>query len=250
MDLKTASGSNMSKKKVPKDVFHGSAGSSFVQKKKVVLGNVKYSGDERDISLSKSEPGDSMYSDVDSLSGDDEDVGMSSVYGASLLGSAATTPKVKHVNTGIMFGFPFGSSDFIIDDHEIVLPPHVEVSVKNFFALDINFSAVESKSATAKPHVIRKLFLKINGFGGATTLSKFEGIIRLTFTSSENMGKAMSLARENNIIVNSNLKRQGIHSDWAVVIKEIPMDTPKDMIVTAVTKFGEIKSIRVQLIGL
>ncbi|KAG9305913.1 hypothetical protein G9A89_016566 [Geosiphon pyriformis] len=64
------------------------------------------------------------------------------------------------------------------------------------------------------------------------------------------MKKATSLARENNIIVNSNLKRQGIHSDRAVVIKEIPIDTPKEMIVAAVSKFGEIKSIKIQLIGL
>ncbi|KAG9289136.1 hypothetical protein G9A89_022445 [Geosiphon pyriformis] len=64
------------------------------------------------------------------------------------------------------------------------------------------------------------------------------------------MEKAMSLAKENNIIVNSNLKRRGIHSDWAVVIKEILIDMPKKMIVTAVSKFGEIKSIKIQLIGL
>ncbi|KAG9306301.1 hypothetical protein G9A89_018184 [Geosiphon pyriformis] len=64
------------------------------------------------------------------------------------------------------------------------------------------------------------------------------------------MEKAVSLARENNIIVNSDLKRQGIYSDRAIVIKEISMDTPKEMIVTAVSKFGEIKSIKIQLIGL
>ncbi|KAG9286030.1 hypothetical protein G9A89_022707 [Geosiphon pyriformis] len=44
--------------------------------------------------------------------------------------------------------------------------------------------------------------------------------------------------------------KSGVHSDWAVVIKKIPMDTPKEMIVAAVTEFGEIKSIKIQLIGM
>ncbi|KAG9297989.1 hypothetical protein G9A89_018817 [Geosiphon pyriformis] len=251
MDLKTALGGDMSKKKASKDDFHGSAGGFFVQKKRMVLGNVKHFGDKRDISLSKSEPGDSVYFDVDSLFGDDKDVGMTGVYGGSLLDLAATTSKAKCVNTGIMFGSSLGSPDFTIDDDEIVFPLHVsislekkwidpkvvktqvEVSVKKSFALDINLSAVEGKSAMAKTQVIRKLFSKINGFGRATTPSKFEGIIRSTFTSSESMEKAMSLVKENNIIVNSDLKKQRIHSDWAMVIKEILMDMPKDMIVTA-----------------
>ncbi|KAG9286107.1 hypothetical protein G9A89_022784, partial [Geosiphon pyriformis] len=258
VDLKTALGSNMSKKKAPKDAFHGPASGSFIQKKKVVLGNVKHSGDERDISLSKSGLDNSVYSNVDSLSGDDKDVGMTDVYGESLLDSAVTTPKAKRVDTGTMFGSPLGSPDFIMDNDEIVLPPRVsislekkwidpkivktqvEVSVKKSFALDINFSAVEDKSATTKTQVIRKLFSKINSFGEATTLSKFEGIIRSTFTLLKSMEKAASLARENNIIVNNQ----------TVVIKEIPMNMLKDMIIIAVAKFGEIKSIRVQLIGL
>ncbi|KAG9300792.1 hypothetical protein G9A89_023590 [Geosiphon pyriformis] len=64
------------------------------------------------------------------------------------------------------------------------------------------------------------------------------------------MEKIMSLVRENNIIVNSDLKRQVIRSDQTVVIKEIPMNMPKKMIVAAVSEFGEIKSIKIQLIGL
>ncbi|KAG9305698.1 hypothetical protein G9A89_022620 [Geosiphon pyriformis] len=256
MDLKTASSGDMSKKKAPKGAFHGSAGGSFAQKKRVVLGNVKHSGDERDISLGKSEPGNSMYSNVDSLSGNDKDVGITGVHGGSLLGSATTTLKAKRVNTGTMFGSLLGSPDFTIDNDEIMLSLHVsipldkkwidpkivktqvEVSVKKSFALDIDLSAVEEKSAMAKTQVIRKLFSEINGFGGATTASKFEEIIKSTFTSSESMEKAVLLAGKNNIIINSDLKRQGVRSDRAIVIKEIPMDTPKEMIVAAVSEFG------------
>ncbi|KAG9284930.1 hypothetical protein G9A89_006308 [Geosiphon pyriformis] len=41
-----------------------------------------------------------------------------------------------------------------------------------------------------------------------------------------------------------------MRSDWAVIIKKILMDTPKDIIVTAVFEFGEIKLIKIQLIGM
>ncbi|KAG9291349.1 hypothetical protein G9A89_003453 [Geosiphon pyriformis] len=185
----------MSKKKVPKGAFYGLAGGFFVQKKKVVLDNVKHSGNEKDISLSKSGPGDSMYSDVDSLSNNEENVGMTGVNEGSLLGSAAITPKMKCVNTGTIFGFPLGFSDFTMDDNEIVLlfylpislkkkwidpkiiKTSIEVSVKRLFALDINLSAVEGKFAMAKTQLIRKNFSFVNGFGEATTSSKFEGII-------------------------------------------------------------------------
>ncbi|KAG9299017.1 hypothetical protein G9A89_020330 [Geosiphon pyriformis] len=117
-----------------------------------------------------------------------------------------------------------------------IIKTQMEIAVKKYFTLDINLLAVERKSATVKIQVIRKLFLRINDFGGATTPSKFKGIIRLTFTSSESMDKAALLARENNIIVNSNLKRQEIHSDRAVVIKKIPMDMPKDIIISFLIK--------------
>ncbi|KAG9306303.1 hypothetical protein G9A89_018186 [Geosiphon pyriformis] len=70
------------------------------------------------------------------------------------------------------------------------------------------------------------------------------------FISSESIKKAASLARKNNILVNSDLKKQEIHLDRAVVIKEIPMNTPKEMIIAAVSEFGQIKLIKIQLIGL
>ncbi|KAG9307135.1 hypothetical protein G9A89_016963 [Geosiphon pyriformis] len=64
------------------------------------------------------------------------------------------------------------------------------------------------------------------------------------------MNMAASLARKREIVINTNLKKSKVHSDWAIVIKKIPMDTPKEMIVTAVAKFGDIKSIKIQLIGM
>ncbi|KAG9296021.1 hypothetical protein G9A89_011873 [Geosiphon pyriformis] len=230
----------MSSKKASKSMFHGPVGGSFSQKKKASHGNVKHSDDEKNISL-KSGSSASVYSNVESLSGNDKDVSMSGGFDGSLLDLAVNTPKTKHMNTNANFGSPIGSPDFEMDE---------EVAVKKSFALNINLSAVEGKSAMAKTHLIRKVFLKINGFGGATTPSKFEGIIRSTFTSEESMRKAVSLAEEEGIVVNNDVKKQGLRSDRAVVIKKIPMNTPKEIIVAAVFEFGQIKSIKIQLVGM
>ncbi|KAG9307336.1 hypothetical protein G9A89_017164 [Geosiphon pyriformis] len=167
---KATASSTTSKKKTLKGTFHGSAGGSFFQKKKVVFSNVKHSGNKKNISLSKSGSDDSVYSNVESLSGEDEDISMSKTNSGSLLGSAATILKAK--------------------------------------------------------------------------------IIRSIFTSEKSIEIAASLARKKEINVNSNLKKQGVHSNWAVVIKEIPMDMPKEMIIAVLAKFGKIKSIKIQLIGL
>ncbi|KAG9304471.1 hypothetical protein G9A89_020035 [Geosiphon pyriformis] len=60
--------------------------------------------------------------------------------------------------------------------------------------------------------------------------------------------KTALLAKEKKIIVNVNVKKQKMLSNWAVVIKKIPIDMSKEIIVAAVVKFGEIKSIKIQLI--
>ncbi|KAG9291576.1 hypothetical protein G9A89_021995 [Geosiphon pyriformis] len=233
MDLKTASSSNMSKKKAPKGAFYSPAGGSFLQKKKVVLENVKHSDDEKNISLNKSELDNNVFSNVNSVFGNEEGANITGINVRSLLDLAANTPKVKHVNTGVIFGSSFGSPNFI--DPKII-KTQVEVFAKKSFTLDINFSAVKGKSAMAKTQLIRKIF-------------SLE-IIQSTFTSEESMIKAALLAREKGIIINSDLKRQEIRSDRAVIIKKISMDMPKNMIVATVSEFGKIKSIKIQLIGM
>ncbi|KAG9291583.1 hypothetical protein G9A89_022002 [Geosiphon pyriformis] len=265
MNLKATTNSIMFKKKASKDAFYGLTGGSFSQKKKVVLGNIKHSGNKRDISLNKFGPSNNIYSDVKSLSGNNNNFNMS---GRSLLNSAATTPKVKRLNTSAVFGSLLSFPNFCMDNNEVVLPLYlpisfdkkwvdfkiiktpVEVSIKKLFTLDINFSAVKEKSTTAKTQLIKKFFSSVNGFGGATTSSKFEKIIQSTFISKKSMEITALLAREKEITINNNLKRQGIKSDWAVMIKKIPINTSKDMIVAAVSEFGEIKSIKIQLIGM
>ncbi|KAG9298751.1 hypothetical protein G9A89_012819 [Geosiphon pyriformis] len=258
----------MSKKKAFKSAFYGSAGGFFFQKKKVILENIKHSGNEKNIFLSKSGSSDNIYSNVESLFNNNKNVSMSNANSGSLLSLAATTLKTKQVNTGAVFGFPLSFPNFSIDDYEVVLSfclpisfnkkwidlkiikTSVEVSIKKLFALDINLSAVKEKSVTAKTQLVRKIFSLVNGFGKATTLLKFEGIIKSTFILEKSIKMAILLAREKKININSNLKRQRMRSDQAVVIKKIFMNTLKDMIITTVFEFGEIKSIKIQLIGI
>ncbi|KAG9291856.1 hypothetical protein G9A89_012141 [Geosiphon pyriformis] len=110
----------MSKKKAPKGVFHGPANGFFLQKKKVVLENIKHLGNEKNISLNKSEFGDNVFSGVNSLFGDKKGANITGINVGSLLNSAVNTFKTKHVNTGAVFGSSLSSSNFDIDDNEKV----------------------------------------------------------------------------------------------------------------------------------
>ncbi|KAG9291852.1 hypothetical protein G9A89_012137 [Geosiphon pyriformis] len=251
MNLEAVSSGDMSSKKALKSVFHGPAGGFFSQRKKASLENIKHSGDEKDIFL-KSGSGASVYSDVESLSDDDENVNMSGGFDGSLLNLAVNTSRTKRVNTGANFSSPIGSPDFEIDEKVKLLLPFLRKKVplnKIWIDLKIIKTLVEILEISyAKNSVHQKNFSKINGFGGATTPSKFEGIIRSTFTSEESMKKAILLAGKNVISVNNNLRKQEFHSNQAIVIKKILMDMPRDMIVTTVSEFGQIKSIKIQLI--
>ncbi|KAG9288782.1 hypothetical protein G9A89_023079 [Geosiphon pyriformis] len=205
-----------------------SVGGGSTQKVKKPLSGIKLSDTDKDLKISRPVSIDRQLTSMDT---DGE-----AFDGKITSDSQMNTPNVKCFNTGVAISSPLSSINYDMDDDE----EEVEVAVKKSFTLDINFLAVERKSATAKTHAIRKLFSRINGFGGATTPSKFKGIIRSTFTSEESMRKAVSLAGENGIIVNTDLKRQGVRSDRAVVIKKIPMDMPKKMIVAAVSEFGQV----------
>ncbi|KAG9284982.1 hypothetical protein G9A89_009792 [Geosiphon pyriformis] len=157
--------------------------------------------------------------------------------GEKVSDSKMNTPQAKHFNNSAIVGSLLGSINFNMEEEEEVsLPLH------KFFSLD---------KVLIDPKIIKTQVEVANQwFWGATTLSKFEGIIRSTFTFEASMEKTVLLAKKNDITVNSNLKKQEIRSDRAVMIKKIPMDTPKDMIITAVSEFGEIKSIKIQLISM
>ncbi|KAG9289468.1 hypothetical protein G9A89_008029 [Geosiphon pyriformis] len=224
------------KRRSAKVLTASSVGGGSIQKVKKPFSGVKLSSVNKNLKDGRSVSVDGQLTSMDT---DGE-----AFDGKATSDSQMNMSNVKHFNTGAAIGSPFGSINYNIDDKkEVSLPSYLffslkkvwvdpkivktqmEVAVKKSFALDINFSAVEEKSTTAKTQVIRKLF-------------------------SESMEKAALLAKKNNIIVNSDLKRQGIHSDQTVVIKEIPMDMLKKMIIAAVSEFGKIESIKIQLIGL
>ncbi|KAG9294505.1 hypothetical protein G9A89_009352 [Geosiphon pyriformis] len=98
--------------------------------------------------------------------------------------------------------------------------------------------------------VVRKLFSKINSFGGASTLSKFSEIIQVLFTSKSSLIKATKLAANVKILVNTNFKKSTGCSDWAVVLKKIPVGTSAEAVHAALSEFGTIKSIKMQLVEL
>ncbi|KAG9290587.1 hypothetical protein G9A89_020957 [Geosiphon pyriformis] len=84
----------MPKKKAPIRVLYGPVGGSFSQKKKVSVGNIKHSEDEKDIFLVKSDPSHGVYSDIDSISGDSGDDNISLGAGhSSFFGLTTNTLK-------------------------------------------------------------------------------------------------------------------------------------------------------------
>ncbi|KAG9307666.1 hypothetical protein G9A89_023231 [Geosiphon pyriformis] len=103
----------------------------------------------------------------------------------------------------------------------------------NFLGNDDNDNIFLDESVD-KLAVVRKLFSKINGFGGASTSSKFSGIIWVTFISESSLMKTTKLAADVKILT--------------VVLKKIPVRTSAETVHTVLSEFGMIKSIKIQLV--
>ncbi|KAG9294193.1 hypothetical protein G9A89_021552 [Geosiphon pyriformis] len=149
----------------------------------------------------------------------------------------------------VLSGAKFAGSNWLPPAISRVLVHCIFGPVK-LFALDIELSKVLGKTNSDKLISIKNFFYYIDGFRGALTSSKFPGIIRSTFTSESSLNKAKLMAVNENIIVNSDLKKINIYLDWKVIIKEISVDLPKSAIEAVFSKFGVINSIKIQLIGL
>ncbi|KAG9292020.1 hypothetical protein G9A89_017919 [Geosiphon pyriformis] len=185
-----------------------------------------------------------------------------------LMGNA--TPKGLRMRTYVFDHLPkqpsfidMGSAGDILE-----LPPHTfngsnqllpivshDWEIQNFilvksFVLDIELSAVPGKTVSDKLICVKKIFYQVNGFGRASTPSKFPGIIRSLFTSEKSLIKAREMAICEKILVNDDLRKVNSCSDQEVITKEIPIDLPKLAIEAVFSKFGKIISIKVQLIGL
>ncbi|KAG9302919.1 hypothetical protein G9A89_022336 [Geosiphon pyriformis] len=64
------------------------------------------------------------------------------------------------------------------------------------------------------------------------------------------LAQASKKAEETKILVNTNLKKFSECSNWAVVLKEIPIETSTETVHAALSEFGLIKSIKMQLVRL
>ncbi|KAG9294112.1 hypothetical protein G9A89_021471 [Geosiphon pyriformis] len=168
--------------------------------------------------------------------------------------SLITTSKGPKIVTKQALGKPLGKINFLgSDDDDILLDGPVvfllplknlvNISVRKSFALNISLDNVVGKFTQEKLVVVRKLFSKINGFGGASILSKFAGIIRVSFTSDLSLVQASKKAENVKILVNTDLKKSTGHSNWAVVIKKILVGTSAEAVCAVLSEFNYIGSV-------
>ncbi|KAG9300593.1 hypothetical protein G9A89_005193 [Geosiphon pyriformis] len=124
------------------------------------------------------------------------------------------TPRKTRIRTYVLGKSPKAPTfDFMSDDKNVLsLPspkmfngsnqmPSVNFDPVKFFALDIEVLAVPEKTNVDKLMAIKKIFYRIDGFGGASTSSKFSGIIRSTFTSELSLGRAKDMAISKKIMM-------------------------------------------------
>ncbi|KAG9292753.1 hypothetical protein G9A89_001283, partial [Geosiphon pyriformis] len=153
--------------------------------------------------------------------------------------------KSSRIHTKKTLGKPLGKINFLGDNIDDIL-----LNKPVSFTLDINLDNIVKKSIQEKLVVVRKLFSKINSFGEIFTSSKFAGIIRAMFTSELSLVQASKKAVEIKILVNSDLKKSFECSDWAVVLKKIPVETSTEAVHAVLSGFGVVMSIKMQLVGL
>ncbi|KAG9300372.1 hypothetical protein G9A89_009996 [Geosiphon pyriformis] len=148
-------------------------------------------------------------------------------------GSKVKTKKALDKSLGkIDFSPSNNDDDVLLDVLLVLLPPTknlVNVSVWKFFVLDIGLDIVVGKSSCEKLLVVRNLAM---------------------FISKLSLMKATKLAADVKILVNTNLKKSFGCSDWAVILKKIPVGTSTEAVCTALSSFGVVVSIKMQLMGL
>ncbi|KAG9289722.1 hypothetical protein G9A89_014457 [Geosiphon pyriformis] len=166
------------------------------------------------------------------------------------------TKKVLEKPLGVINYGTVNTDNDVLDNFFLLLPLlpiklFVQVPVHKSFALDIDFMAITGKSSQEKLSFIKKNFSSVNDFEGASTLSKFGGIICATFTSEKAMMAAGKLANDHSVVVNTDFKcPNNIRTNRDIVLKKIPVGTSMEAVHTAVSEFGIIKKIRMQLVGL
>ncbi|KAG9307151.1 hypothetical protein G9A89_016979 [Geosiphon pyriformis] len=118
------------------------------------------------------------------------------------------------------------------------------------FALDIGIFALFGKTIGDKLIVVKKIFYQVDGFRGVSASSKLPGIIKSSFTSELSLIKAKKITISEKILVNIDVRKPNSHSDQKVIVKEISVDLSRLAIELVFSKFGQVISIRMQLIRL
>ncbi|KAG9298924.1 hypothetical protein G9A89_015946 [Geosiphon pyriformis] len=144
-------------------------------------------------------------------------------------------PKEPGVKTKKMLGKPLEKIDFLghnNDDNALLNVPLelspplknlVTVFVRKSFTMDIKLDKMAEKSSQ------KKLVVSMVLEGGASTPSKFSGIIHVSFTSKASLTQVTEKARAADIL--------------AVVVKKIPVETLAETVCAALSEFGSIKAV-------
>ncbi|KAG9287485.1 hypothetical protein G9A89_023857 [Geosiphon pyriformis] len=170
-----------------------------------------------------------------------------------VLGPLPKTPSFRNLsddNTELVLPkSKFVGSNQLLSAKSCVPDRHSFKPIRSF-TLNVELAAVLGKTNGNKLISIKKIFYKINGFGRASTPSKFPGIIKSLFISEFSMNKVKELAIREKTVVNNDLKKVSSCSDKKIVVKKILVDLPKLAVKSVFSKFRKIVSIKIQLIGL
>ncbi|KAG9298780.1 hypothetical protein G9A89_012848 [Geosiphon pyriformis] len=104
------------------------------------------------------------------------------------------------------------------------VPKRYSFKLVKLFALNMDLAAVPGKT------------------NGASTPSKFPGIIKSSFMSELSLKKAKELAIREKIVMNNDVRQVNKCTNWEVIVKEIPVNLPKLAVESVFSKFGKIIS--------
>ncbi|KAG9304264.1 hypothetical protein G9A89_019826 [Geosiphon pyriformis] len=170
-----------------------------------------------------------------------------------------TMPRKTRTQTFVL-GNPLNDNDVVLDlpscvdigSNQLPLLRSHALEMRNFnttksLMLNIELFAVPGKLVSDKLISLKKIFYHVDGFGGASTPSKFSGIIRLSFTSEFSLNKTRKMAICKKILVNDDVRKANNCSDQEVIIKEISVDLPRLAVESVFSKFDKIALVEFEL---
>ncbi|KAG9297807.1 hypothetical protein G9A89_000112 [Geosiphon pyriformis] len=229
-------------KKLARGATTSSVNGSLRQKSKVLLKKIKHLGNEADLFFKLPVSNSGWYKNMNISSNKKlgHEIGKNMDYGAGSendgpLDSCINTSKAKCFNSDTVKTPSLGLYNFgsAINDINMNLSPLVF-----WKPLFIHLMAVSGSTLCDKLKSVKKLFYKIDGFGGASTPSKFPGIIRASFMSEFSFALAKQLAVSENLIsillgkdsmcvvkANANKQTWDLRNSYHTLLYTLLMDT-------------------------